>query len=331
MWILFGGGVLMVSIEDVAKEAGVSIATVSRVLNGSGYVSEETELKVLQAMKKLGYRPSLTARALAKKKIFNVGVLISTRIFELLPTELGEFYRIMISAIENSAEMYRLDVRILNFETEEIPKMDGYIIVGSDMEKEQIESLAKSSKVVLLDHYIEGLRVDSIVSDGYDGVYFVTELAISSGFNTIAHLHGPLKYFGFRDRYNGYIAAMTKYGRLPITMEYDELHEDVETALRKLFRDRKPDLIICSNDVIALQALKKLQEWGVRIPEDVSVVGFDDIPSAAKNNLSTLRVQKSEMGLNAVKRLFELLNHQSTHPYKQCVYATYVKRGSSLV
>lgn len=318
----------MVSIDDVAREAGVSIATVSRVLNGSGYVSEDTELRVLRAIKKLGYQPSTSARALAKRRVFDVAVLVSSRIQELLKTEIGEFYRIMLEAIASSAELYRVRPSFVNYEMEELPKADGYIVVGSDMPREMVERLAAESRVVLLDHYIEGLRVDSIVSDGFDGVFSITERLVQSGFNVIAHLHGPLRYFGFRDRYNGYVAAMTRYGRLPITMEYDELHEDVEVALRKLFRDRPPDVIICSNDVIAIQALGKLQEWGVRVPQEVSVVGFDDIPSAARRGLSTLRVQKSEMGLNAVKRISELLHHHSTHPYKQCVYVTYVKRGS---
>jgi len=175
------------------------------------------------------------------------------------------------------------------------------------------------------------LRVNSILSDGYDGVFYVTQKFIENGFNRIIHLHGPLKYYGFRDRYNGYVAAMRKNGKLPINMEYDELNEEVDNVLRKILRDHVPEVLICSNDIIAISALKKLKEWGYKIPEQINVAGFDNIPDAEKEGLSTLHVQKSELGLNAVKRLYELLNNQSSHPYKQCLYTSYVKRDSTII
>ncbi|MEN3043004.1 MAG: LacI family DNA-binding transcriptional regulator [Fervidobacterium sp.] len=320
----------MVSIEDVALKAGVSIATVSRVLNGTGYVSEETELKVLKAIKELGYKPHFSAQALARKKSFEVGVIISRRIQEILPTEIGVFYKIILESIENASVMYKISVELMlldewNFKN----RHDGYIIVGSDATEEQITRLSSKAKVVLVDHYIDGLRVNSIVSDGYDGVFFITKELIHKGFNRIVHLHGPLKYYGFRDRYNGYVSAMSKFGKLPITYEYDDLHEDVDNVLRKVLRDWIPEAIICSNDVIAIRTLKKLREWEYKVPEDISVIGFDDIPAAEREGLSTFRVQKSELGMNAVKRMYELLTGQSLHPYKQCLYTLFVKRNSS--
>ncbi|MFN4223186.1 MAG: LacI family DNA-binding transcriptional regulator [Fervidobacterium nodosum] len=321
----------MPSIEDVAKKAGVSIATVSRVLNGTGYVSEETELKVLKAIKELGYKPHFSAQALARKKNFSVGVVISRRIEEILHQEIGMFYKIILEAIENAADMYKISTEILileNFEHKQTLGFDGFIIVGSDANEDQIANFSSKAKVVLVDHYIDGLRVNSIVSDGYDGVYFVTRELILKGTTKIVHLHGPLKYYGFKDRYNGYISAMTKFGKLPITYEYDDLHEDVDYVLRRILREN-PDAIICSNDVIALRVLHKLKELNYKVPDQISVIGFDDIPTAEREGLSTLRVQKSELGVNAVKRMFELLTGQSLHPYKQCLYTLFIKRNSS--
>ncbi|MCX7654618.1 MAG: LacI family transcriptional regulator [Fervidobacterium sp.] len=320
----------MVSIEDVALKAGVSIATVSRVLNGTGYVSEETELKVLKAIKELGYKPHFSAQALARKRSFEVGVIISRRIQEILPTEIGIFYKIILEAIENASVMYKISVELMLLDEWDFKiHHDGYIIVGSDATEEQITKLSSKAKVVLVDHYIDGLRVNSIVSDGYDGVFFITKELIHKGFNRIVHLHGPLKYYGFRDRYNGYVSAMSRFGKLPITYEYDDLHEDVDNVLRKVLRDWIPEAIICSNDVIAIRTLKKLREWEYKVPEDISVIGFDDIPAAEREGLSTFRVQKSELGMNAVKRMYELLTGQSLHPYKQCLYTLFVKRNSS--
>jgi len=320
----------MVSIEDVALKAGVSIATVSRVLNGTGYVSEETELKVLKAVKELGYRPHFSAQALARKKNFEVGIVVSKRIQEILSTEIGVFYKIILEAIESASAMYKISTELISLDDWDFKTQhDGYIMVGSDATEEQILKLSSKAKVVLVDHYIDGLRVNSIVSDGYDGVFFVTKELITKGLNRIVHLHGPLRYYGFRDRYNGYVSAMTRYGKLPITYEYDDLHEDVDNVLKKMLRDWVPEAIICSNDVIALRTLSKLRELGYKIPEDISVIGFDDIPAAERDGLSTLRVQKSELGLNAVKRMYELLTGQSLHPYKQCLYTLFVKRNSS--
>ncbi len=325
------GELLVVSIEDVAKHAGVSIATVSRVLNRTGYVSEDTELKVLKAVNELDYKPHISARTLARKKSQLVGIVMSKRIYELLDKDIGKFYGIILDAIENNVMMYKMTSKRIVFEEEEVSGCDGYIILGSDMNEEEIEEISVRSKVVLVDHYIDGLRVDSVLSDGYDGVFYITQKFIDNGFNKIVHLHGLLKYYGFRDRYTGYVAAMRKNGRLPVSIEYDELHEEVDNVLKKILRDNIPEVIVCSNDVIAINVLRKLEEWGYRIPEEINVVGFDDIPNAEREGLSTLRVQKSELGFNAVKRLYELLNNQSLHPYKQSIYTSYVKRSSTVI
>ncbi|MGC9772412.1 transcriptional regulator, LacI family [Fervidobacterium changbaicum] len=324
----------MVSIDDIAKKAGVSTATVSRVLNGTGYVSEETEIKVLKAVRELGYVPHTLAKTLARKKTFSVAVVISKRISELIKSDVGIFYKIILEAIENAASIYKVSVDLVLLEeviAGEHRTYDGYILVGSDASEEEIEKLSRSSKVVLVDHYIDGLRVDSIVSDGYDGIFYITKKFIDSGFNRIIHIHGPLKYYGFRDRYNGYVAAMTKFGKLPLVFEYDDLHEEIDSVLRRALRDWVPEVIICSNDPIAIKVLNKLKLWGYRVPEDVSIIGFDDIPAAEKEGLSTLRVQKVELGVNAVKRINEILSKQSAHPYKQCIYTTYIKRNSSVM
>jgi len=109
----------VVSIEDVAKHAGVSIATVSRVLNRTGYVSDDTELKVLKAVNELDYKPHISARTLARKKSQLVGIVMSKRIYELLDKDIGKFYRIILDAIENNVMMYKSAYKEILFEEEE--------------------------------------------------------------------------------------------------------------------------------------------------------------------------------------------------------------------
>ncbi|MDI3495503.1 MAG: LacI family transcriptional regulator [Pseudothermotoga sp.] len=320
----------MATVEEVAKMARVSTATVSRVLNNSGYVSEKTRLKVWQAMRKLGYKPQISARALASKRLFHVAVVISQRIANLLASEVGVFYDVVLSSINDNEEFFRFNTTVVMLERIPQKNFDGYLIIGSDASEEQIKPLEKMGKIVLVDHYIDGLGIDCILSDGYDGIFRVTERFINKGIKNIIHLHGPLKYYGFKDRYTGYIAAMQKHSLLPICYEYDDLNEEVEPVLRKILRDRKPEVILCSNDIIAIKVLRKLREWKYRIPEEISVVGFDDIPQAEAESLSTLRVQKYEMGFNAVKRLYELLMGHSHHPFRLCLYTMFVKRDSSI-
>ncbi len=320
----------MTSIDDVAKLAGVSIATVSRVLNNRGYVSEKTKLKVWEAVRQLGYRPQISAKTLASKKLFKVGLVISDRIGKLLKSETGNFYAIVLEAIKDVEETFRFSTAVMILESPNPKGFDGFLLIGSDATAEQVELFCKYGKVVLVDHYIDGLGIDCVVSDGYDGVYRVVQHLVQKGIENIVHLHGPLRFYGFKDRYRGYVEAMQRNGLLPVCYEYDDLHEEIAPVLKKIFRDRKTQVLICSNDIIAIKALKQLRSWGYRIPEDVSIIGFDDIPQAERESLSTLRVQKYEMGFSAVKRLYELLTGHGHHPYRMCLYTNFIKRSSSV-
>jgi len=320
----------MASIDDVARLAGVSIATVSRVLNNRGYVSEKTKLKVWKAVRELGYKPQKSARTLASRRLFKVALVISDRIKKLLKNETGNFYAIVLQAIKDVESSFRFSTAPLILESSDPKGFDGFLLIGSDATAEQVMFYRKYGKVVLVDHYIDGLGIDCVVSDGYDGVYKVVQDFVQRGFENIVHLHGPLRFYGFKDRHRGYTEAMQRNGLLPVCYEYDDLHEEITPVLKKIFRDRKVQVLICSNDIIAIRALKELKSWGYRIPEDVSVIGFDDIPQAERESLSTLRVQKYEMGLIAAERLYELLIGHGHHPYRMCLYTDFVKRSSSL-
>ncbi|MGE0032974.1 MAG: LacI family DNA-binding transcriptional regulator [Pseudothermotoga sp.] len=272
----------MASIDDVARLAGVSIATVSRVLNNRGYVSEKTKLKVWKAVRELGYKPQKSARTLASRRLFKVALVISDRIKKLLKNETGNFYAIVLQAIKDVESSFRFSTAPLILESSDPKGFDGFLLIGSDATAEQVMFYRKYGKVVLVDHYIDGLGIDCVVSDGYDGVYKVVQDFVQRGFENIVHLHGPLRFYGFKDRYRGYTEAMQRNGLLPVCYEYDDLHEEITPVLKKIFRDKKVQVLICSNDIIAIRALKELKSWGYRIPEDVSVIGFDDIPQAER-------------------------------------------------
>jgi len=319
------------TIEEVAKLAGVSTATVSRVLNHHEYVSERTRIRVWEVVKNLGYQPKIFARTLASRKTFTIGIVVSRRIVDILGSEVGSFYKVVLKALYDHREEFRFSTEQLVLEeTKPSNSFDGYLIVGSDASCEQVKAFSQSAKVVLVDHYVDGLRVNSVVSDGYGGMFYVTERFIAKGKSRIVHLHGPLTFYGFRDRYAGYVAAMQKNGLLPVRYEYDDLHEEIDGVLKKILQNRKPEVILCSNDIIALRTVRCLKKWGYSIPRDISVVGFDDIAQSEVASLSTLRVQKYEMGYHAAKRLYELLIGHGPYPCKMCLYTSFIRRESSI-
>ncbi|AEH51608.1 LacI family DNA-binding transcriptional regulator [Pseudothermotoga thermarum] len=318
----------MPTIKDVAQKAGVSIATVSRFLNGSGYVSEEVKLKLIQVINELGYKRKYTAHILASRKKRKVAMVISERIKQLLNTDIGYFYKVIVESIQQNAETFHFEISLLDLRR--VEKFDGYLLIGSDALEQDVQEYKRLGKVVLVDHHVEGLMVDSVVSAGADAATFLVNRFLEMGKKRIIHVHGPLKYYGFRDRYQGYVNTMQKYGLLPITFEYDDLHDDIEPVVKKILANYEPDVIFCSNDVIALRVMEKLKAFGYEIPKKISVVGFDDIPEAERLGLTTFHVDKYEMGVTAVRRLYDLLVGHNVQPRKICLHAYFVKRNSSL-
>ncbi len=318
----------MATIREVAQKAGVSLATVSRFLNGSGYVSENAKLRLTKVINELGYRRKYTAHILASRKIHHIALVISERIKELLKSEIGSFYRIIIESIQQNADTFHFNTTVVDLKGQY--DFDGYLLIGSDATEQDIQNYKRLGKVVLVDHHIDGLMVDSVVSAGRDSATFLVERFISMGKNKIVHLHGPLRYYGFTDRYQGYVAAMQKHGLLPLTFEYDDLNDEIEPVLRKITSNFEPDVIFCSNDVIALRVLENLRSSGRKIPKKISVVGFDDIPEAEVKGLSTFHVDKYELGLTALRRLYDMLTGHNLHPRRIALHAHFVKRNSSL-
>lgn len=327
----------MATMEDVAKLAGVSIATVSRVLNGSGYVSERTRYKVWEAIEKLGYKPELSAKILAsKRKIFRVTVFTSTRILNLLKSHriLSEFYGVILRSIEENCEKLGMETSLKKLEDfSESDSSDGYVFVGGDVTVELLKEVKNRKKpFVLVDHYIPGERFDCVLSDGYDGAVYAVNYLISRGMKRIVHIHGPLHFYGFKMRYDGYKDAMEKSGLMPKFYECDDTEEGTKKVVDIMLNSYGvPDAIFASNDTIAFWIVGRLKEHGLRIPDDVSVVGFDDIVDAENFDppLTTLRVFKYEMGSLACKRLHELLTKTNVHPTRILLFTQFIKRKST--
>ncbi|AEX86438.1 transcriptional regulator [Marinitoga piezophila KA3] len=326
----------MANIEDVARLAGTSIATVSRVLNNKGKFSEKTRLRVLKAVEELNYKPSSQAKHLAKTKYgFKIGVLISQRIKQILEkrkNEFGEmdFYSTVLKGICDGAKENKSQLRIMTFE-EFLPQekwCDGILIIGSDEIPEKILNL--DIPKVLVDNYIVGKKINAIISNGFDGAYYVIDKMIKRNFKKIIHIHGSLEFYGFRRRYEGYELAMKNNNLLPITYEVSETQESVNYII-DLVLSKNPEVIFTSNDPIAVMVLNILKKKKIKVPDEIQIIGFDDIvfSSSIEPALSTVKVFKYEMGNVAIERIIELVNGKNLHPYVTSLFTEFIERETT--
>ncbi len=304
------------TIKDVAKVANVSIATVSLVIHNHKRISSATKQKVLNAISTLNYHPSRSARGLVSKKTGNIGFILTHDHF--LRTE--PFYTQIFMGTEFEArenELYVLLTTIeSNFHEDDLlPRfilernVDGIIIAGK-VPSLLIEKLTNYSLPIIFVDYIPANKRDSVVTvDNLLGGMMATQHLIDLGHRKIAFIGGDIEHPSINDRFNGYKSALEKAG-LPLVQRLIETEEDYPArangynAAKKLFSKNKDITAVFScNDAMAVGVIQYLKDSGVQIPGDVSIIGFDDVVSenSVDPPLSTIRVPKMEMGVEAMK------------------------------
>lgn len=303
----------MSNIYDVAREAGVSRSTVSRVLNNRSEVNEETRLKVLDAIQKLNYQPNATARSLALSKSNTIGVITK----HIANT----FYAEFIESIHVTAEKAGYGT-LFSFCNTEFKsgidytgilngKVDGIIFVGENTFSDaQLQVLAKNGiPTVVIESKDVGASAISVNINNFEAAYNATSYLIMLGHRKIAHIYGNKDMYEFSERIEGYKAALKKNG---ITVDERIMQDgnfraaDSMKRAEKLFNSQ-PDITaaFCANDIMAAGVIQAAISMGKRIPEDFSVIGFDDmiIPELIPFNLpsiTTVRQPKKEMAEYAV-------------------------------
>lgn len=312
----------MATIRSVAKLAGVSVATVSRVLNQSGYVHMETEKKVLKAIKELNYAPSIVARSLNNKKTNTIGLI--------LPDITNPFFPELARAIEDVMQLYGYTVVLCNsdgsIEKEkeyiEILKqkyIDGIIISSSNFVIDP--ELFSQIPIVTLDRHVTSNNIPSVEGENYEGAKFATEFLLSTGCKRIAHLQGPNTIRNACERRDGYVDTLKEKGlfdeNLVVAADYD-IKKATKVTFEMLERDPKIDGIFAGNDLMAIGALKAIQLRGLRVPDDISVIGFDGITlgEMVYPELTTIAQPIYDMGAIAARMLVKLIENiplESTH------------------
>ncbi|MCP4582055.1 MAG: LacI family transcriptional regulator [candidate division Zixibacteria bacterium] len=314
------------TIKDVAKLANVSQSTVSLVINNHGRVSEETRRRVHKVIEEIGYHPRRSAIGLASKTSGNIGFIIADRYFHRAEsfynrTFLGaEFearntdYYILLTSIGEKFDPRRDMPRFLKERN-----VDGVIVAGW-VDDALIEFIInRDVPLIVIDHVPKSSKkLNTVLIDNEGGSFEATQHLIELGHREIAFISGFSGHPSQQGRYLGYKQAMSEYdllvdSSLVIRDMPDTTDSDGYEATCQLLRQGNPSALVCGNDVIAFGAFKALKENKFRIPHDVSVIGFDDIPMSAHTDppLTTVRVFNEEIGALALRKLQQLINCRS--------------------
>lgn len=312
-----------ITIEDIARQAGVSASTVSRVLNGTKYVAGDKKAHVLAAVEQLQYRPNAMARGLARGRSMTVGVLvqdISSPFFAnmVLGIEQGldrGGYRPMLTTTHWRTESEEDEVGALRLLLER--RTDGVIVLGGHIPDEMLCAVAEQVPLVVVGRRVTGLDLQSLYVDNQDGGYRATRYLIGLGHTRIAHIRGTAGHPDSADREAGYCRALAEAGlplseRLIVDAQFTE-QSGLAGVEELLARGERFTAIFAANDQSAYGVMLGLYNHGYRIPSDVSVVGFDDqlLSAYTLPPLTTMHHPTVEMGKVAAEGLLRLINNQA--------------------
>lgn len=307
------------TILDVAKICGFSKATVSRAFASPEQVNEETRNKIYEAARAVNYTPNAIARAMVRKRTDNIAFIIYEQQY---PVVLNPFYSPIFEAVlqTTSKKGFSLfissdkDVRLPNGEIYMKKQMDGVIIAGQT-DAEAIVGLKKQNiPVVLLNNKLEMDDLVCITADQYGGAISAMEHLIERGHRKIGLISGKFSPYIYSSRYNAYMDTLKKYNceidyRFIQTIE-PTMDDACRCATSLLSLEDRPTALFCTNDTIAIGAIKAVLRAGLRIPQDVAIVGYDDsdICSVIEPELTTVKVDKTQMGRLAALKLIALIN-----------------------
>jgi DNA-binding LacI/PurR family transcriptional regulator len=324
------------TILDVAERAGVSKSLVSLVMRDSPRVSEESRAAILRAADELHYRPNAVARSLVRRRSFLIGVMLSDLH--------NPFFVEVVDGIEHAAlaanyhALFNTGGRTAEGEAVAIETLlqlrtDGLILAGPVLTSREILAAAATTQVVLVARPSRWREVDSVTNDDRTGARLAVEHLVELGHRSIAHIDGG-KGAGAGARRAGYADAMRRNGLR------DEAHvvrgafteEGGAGGVVQLLKSgRRPSAIFAANDLAAFGALQKLEERGLQVPDDVSLVGYDNIRPGAigHNNLSTIDQPRREMGATAVNLLLDRLDRKRVRARHVLVRPSLVVRSST--
>jgi len=330
----------MPTIHEVAKRAGVGSITVSRVINNSGYISTETRERVEKAIAELGYVPNTLARSLRSRRTNTVGLMITditnpffttlARGVEDAANEAG--YTVIFCNTDESAAK---EEKYLNVLLQK--QVDGLLLVPTQSRVNSIQQIQKhGTPVVVLDRRIPEVDVDTVRCDSVDGAYQLSKYLVSLGHQQIAIMSGAVGVSTADDRVDGYRKALEE-ARILIDEHYifrGDFTPDsgYSMTIQAINLPLRPTALIAANNFITIGAMKALQEVEMDVPDDIALVGFDDLPPAMVTfPFFTVASQPAyQMGTRAMQLLLERLEGKEMDAFQEIILPTHliIRRSS---
>ncbi len=312
----------MATIKDVAKLAGVSTTTVSHVMNKTRFVAKQTEEQVRAAIKALNYSPSAVARSLKINTTKSIGMIVTTSqspyFAEMIQTVeeccYRQGYSLFLCNTQNDPEKIKNYVEMLAKK-----RVDGLLVICSEYHKDSRNLLAKITDIPMLvmDWTATSKESDILQDNSFTGGYLATQHLIENGHQKIGIITGDLAKTISVERLAGFEKAMQEAG-LEVNENwvcegYFNPEDGYENMMNILAQEEIPTAVFCCNDMMALGAISAIGEKGLKVPEDISIIGYDDIHSSRffSPPLTTINQPKKTLGTQAAVRLFERINNKN--------------------
>ncbi len=326
-----------VTMKDISDIVGVSKVTVSKVFNNRNDISEQLREKILKVADDLGYRYNPGIKTLKTGITNNIGVLVSQVFLERDENFYSNiFKKIYISAIE---EDYNVILTVINNTQEsncELPiickehKIDGLVILGQIAEFYIQEIMKYGFPIVLVDFTYRNLELDSVVTNNFEASYFATNYLISKNHHNIGFVGNIKNTKSIMDRYLGFCKALFEHD---LEVDEDFIIKDRDDNKNEIDYDipkNLPTAFVCNSDKAAYVLIKKLKTNGYNIPDDCSIMGFDDVTHSifSEPKITTMRVRKEEMADFSVKQILKRLKNKNTNVNKIIIDTDLIERDS---
>ena len=326
-------------IKDIAREAGVSTATVSHVINKTKYVTDETRERVQQAIKKFDYHPNAHAQMLALGRSKIIGLLVSDIS--------NPFFPEIIKSVEAAVIEQGYDLILLNTNydaqraVEDVHrliqmKVAGIVLMIAEFDDSLIEvAKRKKTNIVFHDLGAVGEKMSNVILDYAVGIEEAVQHLVSLGHKNIAHISGSHEIHSGRIREEAFVSAMKKHfprSKPPKIYEGDFRFDGGRRAAYQLLQEKDlPTAVVVANDLMALGAMQEFKAAGLRVPQDISIVGFDDIAFAALSEppLTTVCSPRVEIGRRAVEALMTTIDHPNGQGVEVRIPTYLMKRSST--
>ncbi|MBA7702944.1 Catabolite control protein A [subsurface metagenome] len=310
------------TIKDVAKDAGVSIATVSRIVNDiPGQYNEKTKKRVVQTIQKLNYQPNAIARSLRNRKTRTIGFAVPG---------LQPFFAEVLEGVQSVARKKGYSIVLCN--TDYDPKqeeayvvnllegrVDGVIFTSGVMQDEHILRLKEEGiPIVLIEKFMQNSDIPAVVIDNLSAAKKGVKHLLSLGYRKIGYISAPLELVPLRERFEGYKQALLE-SRVPYdssvvyiekTIKKEDLRSGYKIMTRILQQGNFPKVFFIVSDTLAIGAIKAIKDFGMKVPDDIAIVGFDDIDIASFSDppLTTMVQPKYQMGAKGMETLIKVMS-----------------------